>query len=638
MESLRRFAPRILLLMTVVFFVLSLVVSEQESTTMDEKAHIPSAYSYVRYGDMRLNPEHPPLLKDLAGLPLLALNVSFPVNDPLWENGINEQWVMGDKFINCSDPSSGVCNDANRVTFWSRIPITLIALLLGFFIFLWTKELAGPVAGLFAAMLYYFDPNIIGHSHYVTTDIGIAAFLFFSFYYFVKFLEKPTGKNVLLFGIFLGLAQLAKFSAVLVFPIFGMFAVLYGLTISTENEEHPWRKRLLSAWNYIWKYSVGVAICFVLIWILYYLNTMNMPGEKLDIIAGAVFPDRGLGPFAKEFVMATSHNGFLKPLSEYFLGVFMVFARVAGGNTYYFLGGVSNHASPWYFPLVFFLKATLPFLMLLILTTVYTLYRMGKTSVGENVGSFWKLLRVAFHSHIAQWLMVFFVLFYSYVSITGNLNIGFRHLFPILPFLYVLIAKTVFDILKRTEGEATGKVLRILLGGTALVIMAIPVLAYPSYLSYFNPIAGGHANGYRYVTDSNYDWGQDVKRLQKFVESYNLCVGTSFQETECQNLTEKTPPKTGPIDKIRVDYFGGSSPAYYLGNKYVSWHGESAPQAGWYAISVGFLQESIHKAKKPGEPSYEWLQAFDVEHPLARAGDSIFIYYIPEGSLPAAGK
>ena len=58
------------------FFVVSLIVSSQDSTTMDEKAHIPSAYSYVRYGDMRLNPEHPPLLKDLAGLPLLLLNLN----------------------------------------------------------------------------------------------------------------------------------------------------------------------------------------------------------------------------------------------------------------------------------------------------------------------------------------------------------------------------------------------------------------------------------------------------------------------------------------------------------------------------------------------------------------------------------
>ena len=243
METLKRLSVPLLVLMTFVFFVLNLVVSSQESTTMDEQAHIPASYSYVKYGDMRLNPEHPPLLKDLAGLILLPFQFPFPDNDPAWQTGINEQWSLGRKFVNCEDPSN-VCNNADTITFWSRIPIVLVAALLGIFIFIWAKELAGRVAGLFAAALYFFDPNIIAHSHYVTTDIGIAAFIFFSFYFFVKFLERPTWKNVVLAGTFLGLAQLTKFSAVLLFPIFGMFTVLYALSVPTEGERRPWRKRL----------------------------------------------------------------------------------------------------------------------------------------------------------------------------------------------------------------------------------------------------------------------------------------------------------------------------------------------------------------------------------------------------------
>jgi hypothetical protein len=65
--------------------IISVAVSRQESTTMDEQAHIPSAYTYVRYSDMRLNPEHPPLLKDLAGIPLQFLNVKFPTDDQGWQ-------------------------------------------------------------------------------------------------------------------------------------------------------------------------------------------------------------------------------------------------------------------------------------------------------------------------------------------------------------------------------------------------------------------------------------------------------------------------------------------------------------------------------------------------------------------------
>ena len=236
MHLMKRHAAWILFGLLAFYGIISLLVSAQESATFDEKAHIPSAYSYVRYGDMRLNPEHPPLLKDLAGLPLLFLDVKFPLDTPEWQNGINEQWTLGDLFMNCTRPDIA-CNDSDAILFWSRLPITLVALLLGLFLFFWGRELGGALAGLIAAALFVLDPNTIAHGHYVTTDIGIAAFLFFAFYFFVHFLKRPSWKNVLLAGCFLGLAELTKFSAVLLFPIFGLFALLYALTKPTATPQ-----------------------------------------------------------------------------------------------------------------------------------------------------------------------------------------------------------------------------------------------------------------------------------------------------------------------------------------------------------------------------------------------------------------
>lgn len=631
MEFLKNNAVKIAALILLLFFGLNIVVSMQESTTMDEKAHIPSAYSYVRYGDMRLNPEHPPLLKDLAGLALLPLQPEFPLESKEWQTGINEQWVLGDKFINCLDPSQA-CNDPNQITFWSRVPIILVAILLGVFIFMWTRELAGSIAALFAVLLYAFDPNVIAHSHYVTTDIGIAAFLFFSFYYFVHFLKNPTAKNVLLCGIWLALAQLAKFSAVLLFPIFGMFVVLYALSLAKPaGYDGAWLVwKIKQLWSYGIKFTLAVLLCFIIIWIYYYPHTMNMPGEKLVEVAQVMFPDKGLGPVAKQFVGATHGHALLKPYSEYFLGVFMVFARVAGGNTYYFLGGVSNHASPWYFPVVFLLKETLPFLFLLVVTVIYSLYRIGRSFVTEKVTGVKSLARFLGNSlqqKTAQYVGVFFVLFYSFISITGNLNIGIRHLFPIMPFLYMFIAKTLFDMWKRQKDAFTQKLFSILLLIIALSVMAVGILAYPNYLSYFNSAFGGHTNGYQYVTDSNYDWGQDVKRLKTFVDSHNRCAaGMPAPYDDCTQAAGLPE-----IKKIRVDYFGGSSPAYYLGDKYESGYAQRGIAPGWYAISAGFLQESLHKTPAPGEITYaDWLIPY---HPVARAGDSIFIFYIPEESI-----
>jgi predicted membrane-bound dolichyl-phosphate-mannose-protein mannosyltransferase len=627
MEFLKTHSTKIAITILIFFFGLNLVVSHQEATTMDEWAHIPSGYSYVRYGDMRLNPEHPPLLKDLSGIPLLFLNLDFPLQSEEWQNGVNAQWVMGQKFISCLVPEEA-CNDADLVTFWSRVPIVLVAVLLGIFLFVWTREIAGKVAALFALTLYAFDPNIIAHSHFVTTDIGIAAFLFFSFYYFTRFLKDPSRRNIITSGIWLALANLAKFSAVLLFPIFGLFVILYALSVTKPSDEKlsTFLFKLKQVWIYGYKYALSVLLCFVLIWIFYYPHTMNMPGIKLVEVAEQMFPDKQLGPFAKDVIKATYDNSFLKPFSAYLLGVFMVFGRVAGGNTYYFLGQVSNQASPWYFPIVFILKETLLFLFLLVSTTLYSLYRIAKHFREEKVSSLSQLGTVLANSlkrKTVQYVGVFFVLFYSFVSITGNLNIGFRHLFPILPFLYMFIAKVVFDIIKRQEDQITQRISYTVLAIFTFFIVMTPFLSYPHYVSYFNGAFGGHTNGYKYVTDSNYDWGQDLKRLKNFVDTHNRCAaGQAISGDDC-SLTVGLPP----IDKIRIDYFGGATPEYYFGDKMITWHAPTPKEPGWYAVSIGFMQENLSNHVGYKEDSYDWLAKYQ---PVTRTGDTIFVYYVPD--------
>jgi len=598
MENLKKHAGLFVAIMLGAFFFLSLSLAWQESATYDERAHIPAAYTYVDRSDMRLNTEHPPLLKDLAGFPLLFLDISFPYDHPDWaKSGIHGQWSLGTEFL------YGNGNDADQILFFARLPIILVALFLGFLIYRWTKELAGTVAGLFALLLYVADPNIIAHSHYVTTDIGIAASIFASFYFFVRFLRNPNRKNILFAGLFLGIAELTKFSAVLLFPIFGLFAVAYGFTrpvgsITTASE------RIRNVFRYIFRYAGSVIVAFALIYVVYAANTATMPGEKLVEVADIKLGQHNApAQFAHSLVETTSHSALLKPLSTYFLGVGMVFERVGGGNTNYFLGKVTSDANPWYFPINFLLKETPPLLVLLLATIIYTIFRSGKSIAKTPIRSLLGFLAHSFQSHIAQYMMGIFIFFYAYISIMGNLNIGFRHLFPILPFLYILIAKTTFDFIRRQDFQGE-RVFRIMLGFVALWVAAIPILSYPSYLSYWNEIAGGTKNGYMVETGANYDWGQDMKRLRDFVVKNN-------------------------IKKIRVDYFGGAEPGYYLGDKYVGWYDKLPPEPGWYAISALFYQESLYRDNPEGKQTYEWLSVYPL---VNRAGDSIFIFYIPGDS------
>lgn len=646
MQFIKKNAGIILFFILSTSFILSIGAMKDDTATFDERAHIPAAYSYVRYGDMRLNPEHPPLLKDLAGLPLLFLQPSFPIESDLWTNGITKEWQngtamwstwsIGTQFLYKSG------NNAELMIFLFRLPIVLLSMLLGYFIYRFTKEIAGTIAGLFATLLYAFDPNVLAHDHYVTTDLGIATFIFIATYYFVHFLKNPSPKHIALAGVALGLAQLAKFSAIILIPLFGLLVIISALTKHphTSLKTNLASSRFKTIWMLLLQYIIILTIAFGVIWIGYLVNTWNMPAEKTILHANLVFAgDAAPKTFARNVIVTLAHTHGFEPLAHYMLGVFMVFSRITGGNSFYFLGEIQNQASKAYFPLVFLLKETLPLLFLFFITGFYAFFRLIKHLFSKNTPDATQS-SYAFQDHIPQYTMLSFVVLYIYLSISGNLNIGLRHIFPILPFIYVLVTIALFSFIKKrcsTETHfycPTKHLYHIVLGGFTFWIIIIPLLAYPNYLSYFNESIGGTKNGHLYVADSNYDWGQNLKRLKIWIDDYNQCLinQTPLTASACKSLTEgRSFPTTIPITNPHIDYYGGSEVSYYFPEgSYTSWHSSDAPQAGWFAISATFFEENTHKILQPGETDYKWLLKYQ---PVGSAGTSMLIYYISPESL-----
>jgi 4-amino-4-deoxy-L-arabinose transferase-like glycosyltransferase len=632
MNFIKKYSLSIAALLLLGFTLLGIHLAWADSLTYDERAHIPAAYSYVRYGDIRLNPEHPPILKDLAGIPLLFLNLEFPLASSEWQNGPNEQWAVGSKFISCTVPEEA-CNDARTVSFWARLPLILIATLLAGFLFWWTRKVAGPLAGLLALSFMVFDPNVIAHSHLVTTDVGIAAFLFFAFYFFIKFLKHPSWKNTFLVALFFTIVQLVKFSAILLLPVFGLFLLLYALAKPLpENTSSRVRARLSILAQYLGKALLVFLFYAVVVWVTYYLHTLNTPSSHLDATAKMMFTDEKFGPVATSIVERTSQGTLTKPYSAYLLGLMMVFGRVAGGNTYYFLGSVQKTAEPSYFPIVFLTKETLPFLSFLCISLFYSLLKIaqGLRKKYQEKESWRTTLSKLLLRHLDSAIIVFFILFYSVLSITGNLNIGFRHLFPIIPFLYLLVAKTSVRILKDTRIPLAHRTsLGYLFGILILIQLSIPFFSYPSYLSYYNEFAGGTERGNLVAVDSNYDWGQDLFRLKSFIAHHNYCATTKTVAStfSCDTYLPHLPP----INKIRVEYFGGSNAQQELSGVFEKWSSELPEESGWYALSLNPLQEnwvsSAAQREHLSTKNYLWLLNYE---PVAKAGTSILIYYIPE--------
>ena len=594
-----------------VMFVLMITSIRNDSATMDELAHIPAAFGYVTQFDYRLNPEHPPLLKVLSGISgALGAKPCFPTNTKYWQEYVNGQWDQGWAF------SYNAGNNADRIIIWSRIPTILLSILFGWLIFLETKRWFGKTAAIFALTLFAFSPTVLAHSRYVTTDIAAAFGFFIGIITFIRFLETPTRKKLIFAGAVFGIAELLKFSLVLLIPIYAALVIAWVIAVPHLHVHERIRLFIRRAAQSI---IIGL-IGFGIVWAFYIPFVWNYPMERQYRDAEFDLSSYGFRP-AVSADLALIKNKYTRPLGQYVLGVLMVNQRAAGGNTTYYLGEVSAAGARSYFPVLYLLKEPIALHLLTLIAILFALKKINHGTRGTRTREKIERMRLWIWQHFFEFSALFFIAFYWAVSIQSPLNIGVRHILPTLPFAYMLVSRGVVEWLR---GERKGNPqdwLDWLWGLYETHIRSIPrfffvfllllwmiastIAVYPYFLSYYNFLGGGTENGYMIAVDSNYDWGQDLKRLTDYVNE-------------------------NQIDHIAIDYFGGGNPAYYLGDRAEPWWSARGPAHGWFAISATFLQ-GAHGKTAPGfirkpEDSYEWLKGYE---PIARAGTSIFIYRLP---------
>lgn len=574
-------------------FVLLVTVSsmKNDSLTMDELAHLPAGYSYLTQKDMRLNPEHPPLVKDFSAVPLLFFGgINFPIDSDAWKTDVNGQWNFGNQFL------FKYGNPAFDMIFWARIPMILLLLVAGFYIFKWARELFGNKAGLLALFIFSFCPTFLAHGRLVTTDVGAAVGVLVASYYYFKFLKSSTWKNLIIAGLAIGIAELLKFSLILLPPFFGISLVIWCFVKSKNIRDF-----FINLVKYVGTTILIGIIGLAVIYSVYLYHVWNYPAEK-QVSDSTFILTSFKSRFLADSVIYMAGNPVLRPLAQYGLGVLMIFQRASGGNTGFFMGEVSAAGWKDYFPTVYFMKETLPFQIMGIIGMLFSLLYFRRVSWQNPVNMVLKWVRF----HFVELSMMIFIGIYWYTSLSSNLNIGVRHLLPVFPFSIILTAGGVYGWMK--VGSPKYKKVKLVTLIVLLFWQAETVMAvYPNFLSYFNEAVGGPSRGYKYVTDSNLDWGQELLRLNNWLDKNN-------------------------IKKIYVDYFGGSDTNYYLRTKFLPWTGsktkEDMTESRYLAVSATFLQ-SGRARPAPGfdQPTgfYNWLNAYT---PVAVIGNSIFVYEI----------
>jgi hypothetical protein len=445
-----------------------------ETQTWDEGIHIVAGYSYLKLGDYSWNVEHPPLVKIVSALPLALMGLAA---QPYEADGKRKDQVRyGIDFLYKNR------RDADSILLAARSANILLTLLFACAVAWWTRRRYGPEAGLAAAALCAFDPNLMAHGRYVTTDFPVTVFFFFACVLWVEYLEKASPRRLLAAAAALGLALITKFSAVLLLPA---LAILYAACWIRRPREFPVRRAALAA-------ATLAATVVLMVAVVYWPETVRCWRTNVPQLSTLVVRGNPTG----EILFYLGRKLHL-PAHAYLYGLNAVADHNAGGHSGYLLGMRSETGWWYYFPVVFAVKSTMA--------------ALGAALLLLGAG-LWQAWRRQWVSPMVLGLAVPPVLYFVF-SMTSGINIGMRHILPVYPFLYVGVAGWLATRANRRPGVYVLAALAALQIGECARIT-------PDYLAFFNELAGGPGRGPEYLVDSNIDWGQDVKKLGLWLDAH----------------------------------------------------------------------------------------------------------------------
>jgi len=452
-----------------------------QSLTWDEGDHIFAGYESWKTHDFGLNPEHPPMVKLVATLPLMGLPLKVPaLQGRMFKD---EAYMDGKDLLFHNGPADGGHYDSRTLVWRVRLAAAVFGVIAALLVFAAGTEMFGVEVGLVALLLFCFEPTLVAHGAYVTTDMAASCTIFGTVYAFWRWVQRPSWARLVVAGLAGGLALAAKHSTVLLLPMLVLLAVyVVGERWWGRRKDAGERRALgLDVARMVGALAVVVGIAVVVLWAFYGFRYAARPAGLVlsPSLAGYVAP---LAPHEAAGILLL---GKLRLLPESWLYGLADVRSMANGMTSYFMGRNYEHGVWFYFPVLFTIKSTLGMLGLLGLT-VLTIVRG------------WLRGRMA---------LVFLILppvVYFIVAMTSHLNIGARHILPVWVFCCVIAAAGAVALMRR------GRVWVWVVGLLLVLHVGTTLRAEPNYMAYANEAWGGPTQTYRYLSDSNTDWAQQL--------------------------------------------------------------------------------------------------------------------------------
>jgi hypothetical protein len=431
------------------------------SQTLDEPAHLAAGFQWFD-GEYTIDTSHPPLARILGALPLRFGD--FPR-------------VYGKDIV---------ARGTDLLYHGNRYEKTLARVRIGNLLLLaiacaataaWGLRLASPGVAILAVAMLTTLPAILGHAGVLTTDLAAVAAIALALLALDRFIERPTIRRGAFLGLAIAIGLLAKFSFLVFFPVCALCA-LVGLP-----QRQPGQRRRAAV--------VAIVVALLVTWAGYRFDF-----RTAQAFAGndGIYPIEQSAPKALRSLARSIALHVPLPAPAFFVGLGWLKIHDAEGHDAFLLGRTSRKGWWYYFPVLFFYKTPIPFMLLATWGAIAAVRARNRRMLSALL--------------IAIGMLG--------VAMTSSINIGLRHVLPLYVPLSIVAAYGVADIWRRST-DAFG---RVTLAALLLWLFAGVAAAHPDYLAWFNELA--QPNPASIAVDSNLDWGQDTLRLVRTLREMQI--------------------------------------------------------------------------------------------------------------------
>ncbi|MFO0810183.1 MAG: glycosyltransferase family 39 protein [Gemmataceae bacterium] len=455
---------------------LLLAESRVNFAVVDESAHIPAGLAHWLTGDFAPYRVNPPLPRMLAALPLLAVRPAYDWHRRADVPGVRCEWDLATDF---SDANAGRYHDLICL---ARLTTVAWSLLGGWIVYRWAGEVYGHAAGLLSLALWCFEPNVLGHAFVVTPDVPATAAGLTASYAFWRYLRTPSWRRAVVCGVLLGVAELTKFTNLLLYLIWPLAALIV----------RPRSVRLSHA-------ATVVGVSVLVINAVFGFRGTGMPLGDVPFVSRLFagppdgVPIYGAGSWGNRFV-GTALADLPLPLPVDYLRGIDTQRRDFELCPWSYLRGEGRHGGWWYYYLyAWAVKLPLGTLGLLVLAAVSAVARPDRAT---------------------GYLAIHAAVIVAVVSSQTGLNAHSRYVLPALPYLFVAAGRLAAWVRRATW-----------LRGAVVIALAIAsaassLRAYPHHIGYFHELAGGLARGDDHLLESNVGWGQDMLFVKDWLNAH----------------------------------------------------------------------------------------------------------------------